>query len=362
MQKKLISLSLSLTGALSSLVLPKLLAPSWANSNGLFFITEFEGEVKIQQNSEGDFRPAYFGYPLDIDDKIQLGAGASATVLCSNSEPWEVPTGTISSIPEDCSGGSILVRSDTGRVKSRPLGYREIPYVISPRDSLAEEVFLIRWNEVDDVNNYHVQILEGGEEIWSKKTNDTEVIYSDESLLEPGLGYEIVVTTDSGTSSRKAGINGFQLLEESESQLILTKAETIEQQGLSQESESLALAYLYLSENLNSEAIAILEDLVETETQKTIVYRLLGDTYWRTGLNVLAKEHYLSGLTLAEAEGNSLEIASIKFGLGEAEYALNNEDEAVSWMEQAQDEYVELGDELKQQESKQRIQYFLGEI
>lgn len=344
------------------MVLPTLVAPSWANSNGLFFITEFEGEVTIQQNSEGEFRPPYFGYPLDIDDKIQLEAGASATVICSNSEPWEVPTGIISSIPEDCSGGSILVRSDTGRTKSRNVGNLNIPYVISPRGLLAGELSEIRWNKVADASSYHVQILEGSEEIWSEKTSNTEIVYSGESLLEPGLGYEIVVTTDDGTSSREAGTNGFRLLEESEYQPILAKVETIKQQGLSQESESLALAYLYLSENLNSEAVAILEDLVETETQKTIVYRLLGDTYRQTGLNVLAKEHYLSGLTLAEAEGNSLEIASIKFGLGEAEYALGNEDKAVSWMEQAQDEYVVLSDEFNQQKSEQRIKYFLGEI
>ena len=360
MPKKFILLSL--TGALISLISRGIVNPSWANSNGLFFISELEGEVKIQQNSSGEFQSAPFGYPLNADDKIQLAVGASATVLCSNGELWEVPTGKISNIPEDCSGGSTLVRSDTGRTKSRNVGNLDIPYIISPQGLLAGDLSQIRWNEVADASSYYVQILEGSEEIWSEKTTDTEIIYSDESLLEPGLGYEIVVTTDDGTSSREGGTNGFRLLEESESQPILAKVKTIKQQELSQESKSVALAYLYLSENLNSEAIAILENLVEAETQKTIVYRLLGDTYRQTGLSVLAKKHYLSGLTLAETEDNSLEIASIKFGLGEAEYALGNEDEAVSWMEKAQDEYVVLSDELNQQKSEQRIKYFLGEI
>ncbi|MEM8719518.1 MAG: tetratricopeptide repeat protein [Cyanobacteria bacterium P01_G01_bin.39] len=360
MLKKLILLS-SLSGALLSLMTQGFINQSWANSNGFFYIDELEGEVTIQHNSSGDFRPAFPGDPLDTNDKIQLRAGASAIVICSNGEPWEVPTGVISDIPESCSGGTVLVRSDSNRLKSRNIGNPNVPYVISPRGLLAEELSQIRWNKVADANSYNVQILEGSEEIWSQTTSDTEISYSAQ-LLEPGLGYEVVVETDNGISSRVEGVNGFRLLEESESQPILANAETIKQQELSQESKSLALAYLYLSQDLNSEAIAILENLIEAETQKTIVYRLLGDTYRQTGLSALAKEHYLNGLTLAEAEGNSPGIASIKFGLAEAEYALGNEDDAVTWMEQAQKEYVVLGDESNQQESGERIKYFLGEI
>lgn len=352
----------SLTGALFSLVLPGLVAPSWANPDGLFYISNFAGEVKIQQDSEGEFRQVFYGDVLGIADKIQLGVGASAEVVCSNGELWNVSAGQISNIPEWCSGGTILVRPNSSRVPSRTILDPNIPYVISPRGLLLSDLPKLRWNKVADANSYQVKILEGSEEIWSEKTSDTKIIYSGTSPLERGLGYEVVVETDNGTSSRAEGTNGFRLLEESESQPILTKVEKIKQQGLSQEAELLALAYLFQSNNLNTEAIESLEELVRAGTKKTIIYRFLGDIYRNTGLSLLAKEHYTSALTLAEAEDNLREKAAIQAGLAEVEYVLGNEDEAVNWMKQAQKGYVVLGDELKGQESEQRIKYFLGEI
>ena len=142
----------------------------------------------------------------------------------------------------------------------------------------------------------------------------------------------------------------------------MTKVEKIKQQGLSPESELLALAYLYQNHKLNTEAIEFLEELVQKEAQKTIIHRILGDMYRQTGLNFLAKERYRIALTLTETDRNLREKAAIQVGLAEAEYALGYEDKAVKWMKQAKQEYIVLGDELKQQELEQRIKYFLGDI
>lgn len=354
-----------LIGAFFSVTLPGLVAPSWANPQGLFYFFDLEGEVEIQQNSatkNSKFRQAYYGDVLNAADKIQLGAGASAKIQCSNLEIWNVPGGQISSIPEWCSGGTVFVRPNSSRVPSRNIFDSTIPYLISPRGLLVGNQPKLRWNEVSGASSYKVTILEGSKEIWSTETSNTEIIYSGSSVLEPGLGYEVVVEADNGTSSATEGTNGFRLLDESEAQPILTQAEKIKQQGLSQESEILALAYLYQSHDLNAEAIEILEELVAAETQKTIVYRLLGDMYRQTGISILAKERYESGLAVAEAEGNLKEKAAIQAGLGETEYVLGNEDEAVDWMKQAKEGYAGLGDELKVQELEQRIKYFLGKI
>ena len=359
------SISRILIGAFFSLTLPGLVAPSRANPQGLFYIFDLEGEVKIQQNSatkNSKFRQAYYGEVLSTHDKIQLGVGASAKVQCSNLEIWDVPAVQISSIPEWCSGGTVLVRPNSIRVPSRNIVDSTIPYIISPRGLLVGNLPKLRWNEVSGANSYQVKILDGSKEIWSTKTSKTEITYPGSPLLEPGLGYEVVVEADNKTSYRTEGTNGLRLLDESEAQPIVIQAEKIKQQGLSQEAEILALAYLYQSHNLNTEAIEMLEELVEAETQKTIVYRLLGDIYKQTGLIILAKERYESGLALAEAEGNLPEKAAIQAGLAETEYVLGNEEEAVDWMEQAQEGYVVLGNELKKQESGERIKYFLGEI
>ena len=184
---------LSFAGTLLSLIPQGTIASSWASSNGFFYIDELEGEVTIQHNSSGEFRTAFSGESLDTNDKIKLGTGASALVICSNGEPWKVPTGTISNIPESCSGGTVLVRSDSKRTKSRNIGNPNIPYIISPRGLLAEELSQIRWNKVTDANSYYVQILEGGEEIWSATTSDTEISDLSQLVLEPGFGYEIIV-------------------------------------------------------------------------------------------------------------------------------------------------------------------------
>ena len=357
-----------LIGGFLSLTLPGLVAPSRANPQGLFYIFDLEGEVKIQQDSatkKSKFRQAYYGELLNASDKIQLGVGASAKVQCSNTEIWNVPGGQISSIPEWCSGATVLVRPNISRAPSRNINIVDstIPYLISPRGLIVSNLPKLRWNKGSGVSSYQVKILEGSKEIWSIETSDTSITYPGVPLLKEGLGYEVVVEADNGTSSSTEGTNGFRLLDKSKSQPVLTQAEKIKQQEeLSQEAKILTLAYLYQSHNLNAEAIEMLEELVDAETQKTIVYRLLGDIYRHSGLIILAKERYLSGLFLAEAEGNLREKAAVQTGLGEAEYALGNEDEAVNWMKQAKEDYSELGDELKVQESEQRIKYFLGEI
>lgn len=354
-----------LIGASLSLTLPGLVAPSWANPQGLFYIFDLEGEVNLKQNSEtenSEFRQAYYGETLNASDKVQLGVGASAKVQCSNLEIWNVPAGQISSIPKWCSGVNVLVRPNSSRVRSRNIVDSTIPYIISPRGLLISNLPKLRWNKISGASSYQVKILEGSQKIWSTETSNTEITYSGVPPLERGLGYEVVVEADNGTSSRTEGTNGFRLLDESEAQSILTQGKKIKQQGLSQEAELLALAYLYQSHDLNTEAIEMLEKLVDAETQEIIIYRLLGDIYGQTGLILLAKERYLRGLALAEAEGNLTEKAAIKAGLGETEYILGNEEEAVDWMKQAQKNYSELGDELKKQESEQRIKYFLGAI
>lgn len=354
-----------LMGTCFSVTLPGLVAPSWSNPQELFYVFDLEGEVEIQQNSatkNSEFRQAYYGDVLNAADKIQLGVGASAKVQCSNSEIWHVPAGEISSIPEWCSGGTILVRPNSSRVPSRNIVDSTIPYLISPRGLLVSNLPKLRWNRLSGANSYQVKILKGSQEIWSAETSDTEITYPGVPLLEQELGYEVIVEADNGTSSATEGTNGFRLLDELEAQPILTQAEKIKQQGSHQEAEILALAYLYQSHNLNAEAIGLLEELVAAETQKTIVYSLLGDMYRRTGISLLAKERYESGLALAEAEGNLPEKAAIQAGLAETEYVLGKEEKAVAWMKQAQEGYAGLGDELKVQELEQRIKYFNGEI
>ncbi len=121
----------------------------------------------------------------------------------------------------------------------------------------------------------------------------------------------------------------------------------------------MALAHLYRGNDLQAEAIELLEGLVKGGSQTVAVYRLLGDIYQQGGLSRLAKERYLKALELAGA-GNVEGQAAIQAELGEADYALGNEDKAVQWLEKATAGYEALGDESQVQELEQRRDFFLG--
>jgi tetratricopeptide (TPR) repeat protein len=182
---------------------------------------------------------------------------------------------------------------------------------------------------------------------WQTETTDTQVVYSGEPPLKPGGRYLAIVTTDKGDSSKQeVGANlRFGVLPEDRAEAIAAEVAVIKGQGLTPEAEALVLTYLYESNALKAEAIALLRGLTERESQTRAVYTLLGDLYLQAELNQQAKEAYSQSLALAQQSGDIEGQAESQLGLGEASYGLAKKEEALEWLKRARASYGELGDE-----------------
>ncbi|NEQ83521.1 MAG: hypothetical protein F6K26_25975 [Moorea sp. SIO2I5] len=196
---------------------------------------------------------------------------------------------------------------------------------------------------------------------WEGQTNETQIVYDGE--LQPGEIYFVNVVSDNGVSSQEEDSDGqyswFIVLEEEEAKTLQEQVAVIKQQELNQEQEAFILAYFYRGNELNAEAIQILEGLVKSGSQTTTVYQLLGDIYQQVGLSLMAKEVYGQGLALTTEEENSQVKAMMQWGLAEVEYTLGNRDEAAELLEKAKGSYSALGDEIQVEALAKRINQVL---
>ncbi len=197
---------------------------------------------------------------------------------------------------------------------------------------------------------------------WQGQTNATQIVYDGE--LKPGEFYPVRVVADNGVSSQEEDNDGqyswFIVVEEEQAKALQEQVAVIKQQELSKEQEALILAYLYRGNELNAEAIEVLEELLNCGSQTTTVYQLLGDIYQQVGLSLMAKEFYGQGLALTAEKENSEVKAMMQWGLGEVEYTLGNRDKAVEWLEKAKATYSALGEETQVEALAKRINEVLG--
>ncbi len=351
-----------LTGAIFTLTLVELASPGLTSAAGLHFISQMSGDVKLKQVGWSNYQKANFGDLLSQEDQLQLGAKASATVFCSNLRLWKVPSAKVSRVSEGCpSGTATLNRPNSSRTATRAPN-STIPYIISPRDTaLLNDQPILRWNAVPGATRYTVQVR-GGDLDWETETSGTEIVYPGAPPLKKGRRYRLIVVANNGASSEEEeGVSlRFSVLDDQKAELVLAKVRELKQQRLTKEAEGLALAYLYRSHELNAEAIELLEGLVKQGSQITAVYQLLGDIYLQVGLSRLAKGRYLTALQLAKRSEDVEGQAVVQAGLGEADDALGNKNEAVRWLENAKAGYVALGDDLQLRELERRIDSLLG--
>jgi tetratricopeptide (TPR) repeat protein len=214
---------------------------------------------------------------------------------------------------------------------------------------------------VSGATRYQVQ-LEGGGLAWQTETNQTQLLYGGQEPLKSGVNYLLTVTTDKGDSSKKeVGVNlMFEVMATEKAKLVKEQAMNLKKQGLSPETETLALAYLYEGNNLKAEAIAILQPFSQQKSQSRVVYTLLGDLLLQTSLNQQAKQAYEQALALAQKSGDQEGEAEAQSGLGEANFGLGKKEEALSWLKKAQASYGVLGDESQAQVLAQRIEKIQG--
>lgn len=361
MQEKPRILKKTLTGVVFSLMCLGLLAgPDLASdqrhSKSLNFIYDIEGDVKIKRSQWNDYHNANVGDLLDPSDQLLLGTGASAKVRCSNLSVWELQGDSANRVSDGCPSVILTTpRPNSSRVAPRATN-KIIPYIITPRHTaLLNNRPILRWNGVPGATSYEVLVQDASLTLdWQTETSNTEIEYPGEPALQPNSDYFLIVETDKGDSSddEQGADLSFTLLDAQNAESVRTAVAQLKQQQLTQEVETLTLAYLYQSYDLKAEAIELLEGLVKEGSQTAAVYQLLGNLYQQVGLIQHGKGHYLRGLELAKSTENLEWQAQLQVGLGQVE---DNKTEAIEWLTQAQTNYQALGDRSKVNEVKQWI-------
>ena len=353
-----------LFGIFCSLFLVIVATPGFTQQEGLNFIGEVKGTVEIKRDGRGKYQRAYGGEFLNPSDKLQLQQGAAVKVVCNNLSIWNPQSRGEFLVSQGCPSTTreVLTRPDSNRSGTRNGNDLTIPYLISPRNTaiLNRQPTLI-WNKVAGATSYQVQVSGPGVN-WKTQVSQPQVVYSGSEPLQGGKRYWVTIVADNGVSTKGKDNPGFTVLSDADTQRVKTQIAQLQQQPLSDKSKVLALAHLYRSNEFNAEAIAVLEKAVTYGNQTTAVYQLLGSIYQQVGLNLLAKERYLTGLNLAKAEQNWEAQAMIQESLGEVEETLDKLKDALQRYQEAQGSYRVLGDEGKVQKLQQKLDDLKGRI
>jgi hypothetical protein len=353
-----------LVGLFLSLFVVSVATPGLTQQEGLNFISEMRGTVEIKRNGRENYQRAYGGEFLNPSDRLRLGQGASAKVVCNNLSVWNPQSKGEFLVSQGCTSATraVLTRPNNDRSPTRNANDPTIPYLISPRNTaILTRQPTLTWNPVAGATSYQVQVSGPGVN-WKTEVRQPQLVYLGSEALQGGKRYWVTITADHGVSTKNNDNAGFTVLSDADTQRVKTQIAQLQQQPLSDKSKVLALAHLYRSNNLNAEAIAVLEKAVKEGNPTTAVYQLLGSIYQQVGLNLLAKERYLTGLNRAKAEQNWEAQGIIQESLGEVEEALDNLKPALQCYQEAQGSYRMLGDEAKVQKLQQKLDDLNGRI
>lgn len=333
-------------------------APGLTQSRSLNILSEVRGSVYIKRSRYNRAQRAYGGEFLGYSDRLQLGQGAVAKVLCTNLAIWNPRSRGEFSVSRGCPSFGAMILPETSQRTVRTDGDFTKPYIISPRNTkILDQQPILRWNSVEEATYYQVELKELTPDrppsIWTTTTTESEVIYRGEARLKPETYYQLIVKAcpcqNKPGSQEESGISEdssfFPVVSVATAQEVREKIAELEEQSLSEDVKALALASLYQSYDLNAAAIQVLEGLVEQGDQLTKVYQLLGDSYQQMGLFKLAKAQYLTALAQAETEENLDTQAQIQVSLAQVEKELAELETAFELLQAAQANYRILGDE-----------------
>lgn len=325
-------------------------SPGLTQSRSLNILSEVRGSVYIKRSRYNRAQRAYGGEFLGYSDRLQLGQGAVAKVLCTNLAIWNPRSRGEFSVSRGCPSFGAMILPETSRRTVRADGNFTKPYIISPRDTkILDQQPTLRWNSVEEATYYQVELqeltLDGPTPIWTTTTTESEVIYRGEARLKPETYYRLIVKAYQGNAKIGEDSSFFPVVSVATAQEVREKIAELEEKGLNEDGKALALARLYQSYDLNAAAIQVLEGLVEQGDQLTTVYQLLGDSYQQMGLLKLAKAQYLTALAQAETEENLDTQAQIQVSLAQVEKELAELETAFELLQAAQANYRILGDE-----------------
>jgi hypothetical protein len=252
-------------------------------------------------------------------------------------------------------------RTRGARRSSRAPFDTSVPNMLSPRNTvlLATDELTLQWYALEGATSYTVEV-KGGDVDWAVEVTGTEATFDELASLVPDYRYTIVVTSDTGRSTRSEESVGFAILPETESDRVNAQIDAIKAEQLDPDEEALAIALAYRdfehsdpdwqSYALNQAAIDVLETRIEGCTEDSRVYLLQADTYLRIGLPLLAQDRYQQALAYAEAAEQPELQAESYWGLGDVAQKQAEYEEALAYLQKAKAIYEGLAiEELQTQ-------------
>jgi hypothetical protein len=324
--------------------------PAFAGDGGFHLVTGVKGNVQVQRQGQKN-QQVFFGYRLKTADKLLLGKGGTATVLCQNLRLATIQQVGSFEVAKVCqvSGRLVLQVIDPNRIPTRSSNDRTIPYIISPRNTvLIEARPLLRWNPVVGSKSYRV-LVTGPDLKWETTAKQSQVAYEGEPL-KSGVRYRVMVTAENGESSQSDTGVGFSVLDSAEVKQIKSDISALQGQELSEEAQVLAIAHLERSNELYGSAIDRLKVWLARGNQSATVSQLAGDLNRQVGLPGLARDHYVVGLEMMRRDGNLVGQAEVLNSLGQVDETLDQLKSAINWLIEAQEYYRSVGDLQKVQE------------
>jgi hypothetical protein len=335
----------ALTLALSATAL--LASPAQAS---LARILSIDGNVELQREGWSNFQRALPGTALYGPDLLQPERGSRVEVICPNgSTRWIVPAGTISAVNNGCPGTPARLKPQFGIGDLRGGSDRSIPYVIAPRSGAVLDARpTLRWNPVEGAEYYTVTLEAWGETVWQIETSSTEQSYPDDQPeLMPQTLYTLTVETDIGVSSADEAIFlRFNVLAGEQAEAAQAEIDAIHALEISEELKTLMLVEeVYPNYQLTAAAIHDLERLIDSGVETAQVYRLLGDVYLKSGLRLLAEEHYAEAIARSIVSNALEERVLAQLGLGTLYREVDAPEQSRQQLRCAQEGAVELGDD-----------------
>lgn len=287
------------------------------------------GNAHLQRERTTGWRPVRQGTSFQQGDQLKTDRGVIALVKCRGaSKPVRVSALRAKGFSSICLRFSSRDWKGSQAVSTIGGIDASIPYLITPRHTLLlEPQPLLRWNPVAHATEYTVVVSGLDGEVWRMQTPNAQVTYAGPSLT-PGVPYSWVVTTNTGQSSQadaapngnRAEELGFRLLHPSEVEVIRSTTAELAEDPAADVADAIAVARLYrdftlvkeviskygLEEetyqtySLTSEAIGLLETVVQKHPPSSLLYRTLADLYWQTGVMNLAADHYSQAIQWAD--------------------------------------------------------------
>ncbi len=319
-----------------------------------------QGTVHLKRSEWSDYYRTDFGSQLQSGDLLRVAEDSRAVVLCDGLRTRQVPAGSPTGLNNLCPPPEekILVRGGVFLGNTRGGHDPFIPYVISPRKTLLlNPTPELRWNAVPGASSYTVTVKGEGVD-WVETVTEPSIVYPGEPALVPGAAYAITVQADTGESSQDEGVQGlgFTVVDAATALRIEANVARIMALELDAEGKELALGQYLAGEGLIAEAIETLETLVQEVPAAPFPYRMLGDLYRQSGLNLLALEHYEAAVALADTSDNLEAAALAREGLAEVSLALGDREAAATLLRAAIDLYRLLGDAEQADALKARLE------